>query len=490
MLLFRCVGARALPSHDDTYLSSSPTKGRIGGRKKMRKSRSFSDIPKSESDEQKEEPKCKAHSNNFHVRQRRLTTQQKIQTFLEEAASQQSIILQTSQALNLSLNRDEEKRGSPEVIEGERLLLLATEQRTVCLEQVEHLKSLPGNEVDSASTTNQMSSSAYSANEITPCTGDLILSDIRLPLRQEIYPELKAERAVNMGKYWFVVVVSCGTENVYATTAVSTGEHLHEPALLMSGSPIIIKNVHHDFVINVKVYVLHSKPNLTPPSKGRQRRTMSEEDFAFLTSPQTVFRTSNFKLIGDTKVNMVVIKAKNYLLSNVPSNCPLEGSIQMQISCEPRFMDGMSGFVTIQEDIGGYTTWNRRWCVLTDQKLFYWRYPDDQEDKLPLGEMDLRHAHCESVELLPLVTCARPNTFELLLRRPTRKHDRSSLISTIIEEFQEFQTKYWLSTDNKEERVKWITSLNQHLCDARAWAVQNTKTISPQPIDYRIPVQV
>ena len=45
---------------------------------------------------------------------------------LEEAAYQQNIVLQASQALNVAESSADDKRGSPEVLEGERLLLLAS----------------------------------------------------------------------------------------------------------------------------------------------------------------------------------------------------------------------------------------------------------------------------------------------------------------------------------------------------------------------------
>ena len=51
---------------------------------------------------------------------------------LEEAAYQQNIVLQASQALNVAECSNEDKRGSPEVLEGERLLLLAS--RSIFLE--------------------------------------------------------------------------------------------------------------------------------------------------------------------------------------------------------------------------------------------------------------------------------------------------------------------------------------------------------------------
>ena len=39
-------------------------------------------------------------------------------------------------------------------------------------------------------------------------------------------------------------------------------------------------------------------------------------------------------------------------------------------------------FQTILEDVGGYTAWNRRWCVMKDSRVCYWRYPDDEKDQV------------------------------------------------------------------------------------------------------------
>ena len=47
------------------------------------------------------------------------------QDLLDYGVSQQNIVIQASQALNLSLN-GEDRKGCPEIIEGERLLLLAS----------------------------------------------------------------------------------------------------------------------------------------------------------------------------------------------------------------------------------------------------------------------------------------------------------------------------------------------------------------------------
>lgn len=65
-----------------------------------------------------------------------------LQNLLEEAACQQNIVLQTSQALNVAEGGNEDKSGSPEVIEGERLLLLASKLFILIPSQTEFIKMI------------------------------------------------------------------------------------------------------------------------------------------------------------------------------------------------------------------------------------------------------------------------------------------------------------------------------------------------------------
>ena len=34
------------------------------------------------------------------------------------------------------------------------------------------------------------------------------------------------------------------------------------------------------------------------------------------------------------------------------------------------------------EDVSGFGSWHRRWCVLSGNKLQYWKYPDDESRKV------------------------------------------------------------------------------------------------------------
>jgi uncharacterized membrane protein len=40
------------------------------------------------------------------------------------------------------------------------------------------------------------------------------------------------------------------------------------------------------------------------------------------------------------------------------------------------------GFLTMFEDVSGFGAWHRRWCLLDDAVISYWKYPDDERKKV------------------------------------------------------------------------------------------------------------
>lgn len=403
-----------------------------------------------------------------------LSKRDQIQNLLEEAAYQQNIVLQASQALNVAESSVDDKRGSPEVLEGERLLLLATEKRTACLEEVKKLKDTPSNEFINKN------------QNINPsCDASIAISDLKLPLHNDFVNALRAGR-MDLGIFHFCVLAVCGNKNVFCTKVFSHYDEMEGHSLLIKDN-LFLRDVPNDFTLTLKVYGMHTKKNMDHVSKTKRLHSSGhqspgnlknlfskrKDDEYNCASPQTVFRTSNFKMVGETRINLGMLGSGNkYVLTQVPSNCPMEGSLFCRIGCRPEFTATSSGFLTIQEDIGGYTAWNRRWCTMKDNKILYWRYPDEEDVKEPLGCIDLRYCIDKCISLLSRDKCARPNTFELNLKRSVKPGDESNLVKTV--DGKNVFIKIWICTDNKEDRLAWMEALNKQLSDSNAWLLRKT----------------
>jgi len=218
---------------------------------------------------------------------------------------------------------------------------------------------------------------------------------------------------------------------------------------------------------------LHSAGHQSPSNLKNLFSKRKDEDAPSCASPQTVFRTSSFKLVGETKINLSMLGSGNkYLLTQVPDNCPMDGTLYCRVGCRPEFSATSSGFLTIQEDIGGYTAWNRRWCTMKESSILYWRYPDDEDTKEPLGCIDLRFCTDKTVSVLSRDKCARPNTFELNLKRALKSGDEENLVKTIDNKYA--YIKIWICADNKDDRVTWMEALNKQISDSMAWNMRKT----------------
>lgn len=86
------------------------------------------------------------------------------------------------------------------------------------------------------------------------------------------------------------------------------------------------------------------------------------------------------------------------------------------------------GFLTMFDDISGFGAWHRRWCRLSGNTLFYWKYPEDEKRKETLGQLDLTNIVTDRVEVAPRAVCARLNTILLESKRERRESDVDTLV--------------------------------------------------------------
>lgn len=148
----------------------------------------------------------------------------------------------------------------------------------------------------------------------------------------------------------------------------------------------------------------------------------------------------------------------------------------MKITCELSVNVTYKGFLTMFEDISGFGAWHRRWCYLNGNILNYWKYPDDEKKKTPMGTIDLCTCYSTKIQTAPRDICARLNTLLLECQRPAKDTDIESLLT--IPKGKITIVRYLLSADTKEERDEWCAHFNKALTLLRAWNSSTSSTSS------------
>ncbi|XP_044775966.1 anillin isoform X3 [Neomonachus schauinslandi] len=397
---------------------------------------------------------------------------QKMQELNNEINLQQTVIYQASQALNCCVDEDHGK-GSLEEAEAERLLLIATEKRTLLIEELNKLKS--------EGPQRKNKTGPIAPSEFVPSKGSVTLSEIRLPLKADfVCGTVQKPDAAN---HYFLIILKAGAENMVATPLACTSNSLNGDALTFT-TTFTLQDVSNDFEINIEVYSLVQKKDLSGPDKKKKAykskaitpkrlltsiTTKSSLHSSVMASPGglNAVRTSNFALVGSYTLSLSSVGNTKFALDKVPFLSPLEGHIYLKIKCQVNSSVEERGFLTIFEDVSGFGAWHRRWCVLSGNCISYWTYPDDEKRKNPIGRINLANCTSHQIEPANREFCARRNTFELITVRPQREDDRETLVSQCRDTL--CVTRNWLSADTKEERDLWMQKLNQILVDIRLW---------------------
>ncbi|GJQ86774.1 putative cell division protein anillin [Trypoxylus dichotomus] len=176
---------------------------------------------------------------------------------------------------------------------------------------------------------------------------------------------------------------------------------------------------------------------------------------------------STLEFMGSTEqveAEKLLLLASKYM---APSMSPLEGRVDMKISCDLNVSLEHKGFLTVFEDISGFGAWHRRWYMLKGHTLCYWKYPDDEKKKLPIESINLKHAITREVGPVSRDICARLNTFLIETEREALPDDKESL--TLIRKGGKTVVRHLLSADTKEERIEWCQMFNKALTALKMW---------------------
>ncbi|XP_005179020.1 anillin [Musca domestica] len=406
--------------------------------------------PTEESDE---ESQSEAEQDDSHL------VQEKIKKLLEEVCKQQQVIAQTSQALNLCAATIEFS-GSTESVEGERHLLVATHRRQACLDEVQRLRV--------EKTLRPLGAPREK--------GRLTVKEITIPLRQDYIRKLAAD---TISGHHLVCLLKYN-EHVLATKTVPT-----LPGLLAVKFPDVLQlnNVYADFRVTLEIYGMTAQREVlphevkyhinlnkksgakTPKKKGSDNRLVMPP-VQSPAGPHAV-RTPALVQYGFAIFSLREIQRTSWTLTQVLGVSPLEGVVHMKVNCELSVSVEYKGFLTMFEDISGFGAWHRRWCHLNGTMLNYWKYPDDEKKKAPMGSIDLYTCSSQKVNTAPRDICARLNTMLLECQRPARDTDQESLV--IVPNGRTTTVRYLLSADTKEEREEWCAYFNKALTLLRAW---------------------
>ncbi|CAH2237690.1 jg11366 [Pararge aegeria aegeria] len=359
-----------------------------------------------------------------------------------------------SQALNLCASTIEFS-GSTEQAEGERLLLLATHRRQACLHEVQRLQ------VEGA------------GRAATAGMATLHVNNLRVPLRRDYVRQLNADGAVG---HHAVCLLKC-RDRVLATSMQLTKPTapLHFP------DEIRMDGLTSDFKVTVEIYLLQASKEVLPHDvkyhiagkKGNSKHLTPKSKVSELKAPRVQspagphsVRSPQFQLHGYCIFALPQATRKSFTLNKVPHGSPLEGSINVDIkarvvvpSPEPH-----AAFLTAFDDVSGLGAWHRRWFRLQPPRLAYWKYPDDVQKKMPIGDIDLTTIISERVTKAPRDLCARPNTILLESSVPAGLivPDTGSLVYVRSSDGS-VRRRHLLAADTPKDRDVWLEKLNSAL---------------------------
>ncbi|XP_048253583.1 anillin-like isoform X3 [Haliotis rufescens] len=380
--------------------------------------------------------------------EQRKSVQERIQELQELVQQEQSVIMQTSNALNQCCSKDSYFAGSPEQVECNRVLLVACQKRQSYMLEIQRLKN-----------TGNLDKTGPGPK------GSLTLNDIRLPLKKEFVTKIGTSQ--DNTTYYFIILIRKDTQ-VICTQMLST----HEP--MMRGSldfPNLIKinGITGDFRLDLEIYGMSVSKEILTKDKKKQKTPKKSKHGITLQSPggPTAVRTTSFSHITTVPITMKSLDKTCFNLERLPYLSPLHGSIYLRLKCLMEANVEERGFLTMFEDVSGLGAWHRRWVALARNKLCYWKYPDDENRKDPMGMIDLKRCITEKVGLIPRDICARPNTFELMTVRQPRHGERDTLVSRTYNTMTTI--RHMMSADTKEERIVWCNKVNRALANIRTW---------------------
>nr|XP_018902713.1 PREDICTED: actin-binding protein anillin-like [Bemisia tabaci] len=388
-------------------------------------------------------------------------------------SAEATAIAQANQALNLCSSLVE-FHDSPEQIEADRLLLLATHRRQAAMNEAQRLK-VEGTVRPRKPNMNNLLDQ-----------GSLTVSEITLPVKFDAIQIAAREEMC----HHFVCLLKCDEVVLGTSMMTATMDNAQQTSkgivYMQFPNSLTFPKLYSDFKVTIEIYDLLARSKEAVSHDAKHFNSNKKDLHKFRITPKkqknnsksttlavppvpgaSCSRASRFTMVGYIVFSLREVQRTQFTLNKVTYSNPLDGKVQLKLSCELSPTVEQRGFLTMFEDVSGFGAWHRRWCLLKGDSLSYWKYPDDERTKLPIDTIDLNTCTSQSISAVSRDICARPNTFLLETIRPARDEDEDSLV--LVRHAAHTMVRHLLSTDTKEERLEWCATLNKALDIIRAW---------------------
>uniref|UniRef100_A0A5S6QJB7 PH domain-containing protein n=1 Tax=Trichuris muris TaxID=70415 RepID=A0A5S6QJB7_TRIMR len=366
---------------------------------------------------------------------------QKLQELKELERVQLEHIHQASRAINLCLSIFN-FRGSPEEIDAQKALLLATEKRRCITSEIERITHCFRERHDM---------------EPTEPLGTLTVAHISVPLRMEYIRRVLLPGESSL-VYYFICMLKY-RETVYSTQMTSTEAACS--GFLEFSNYFQIDCLPPDFELKFELYCLMSEKR-----DDYHQHVDKKNSFSLTLKKAKTARMPNrgglpaisdasFKLVGDAKITLATVRRSRFNLENLNMLIPVEGMFMMRSRCCPHSVIALKaekGFLNVCNQAG---VWQLFWCIMKEGVLEFWRFPEDVS-KVPLKTIDLHF--CIMLKPAGEEITSRPNTMVLEM--------------SVSDANDQEPINQLLSADSEEEYERWRESIDRVLSFTKVWGAE------------------
>ncbi|XP_030759785.1 anillin-like isoform X3 [Sitophilus oryzae] len=365
------------------------------------------------------------------------------ENLMRELFVQNGIIFQASKALSFCKNSGD--YGSPECIEAEKILLVASctkEEIQLAIDNVEY----------------------YGKNDNTDkYSGTLEISDIVYYLKGDAVTEMCPKKDYIE---YFVVIIHSGKTVLSSKvlTADKNGEvkanktfvltdlctNFNASVAVYSMKVGQVDNAGEDTKLHHKKERKSRKPCPSPRSFFNLHHSSSRRNL-YISEGGFTIKPSSFTLWGVCDIRCSDRDKTHFRMHHVPLCSTLEGYFTAVLETSVVLKNKSNGFITIGTEEKSHLVWNRRWCLLVGSLLEYWNYPSEESSSAdPIGAIDLKNV-LEEASPADRSLCPRPKTLLLIVK------NNGEVIH------------YFLSFDTLEDKEHWYNDINFVIETLRSW---------------------